>query len=151
MSRPPSIILFERLYLGSIALYILNAALFWTQNRALVAAMPQLRANAQLASLVGAIIVGSLVVTLLLSLLFWWLVAKQRSEAGKWAVVVTEVIGALLAVLPLIRLVQGATPNVVGAVLGLASTALAIWAATLLFRPDAQPWFGEQDAAEPLA
>ena len=43
--RPPSIQRFELLYLGSLALFLVTTALFWTQAQAQATAMPQLQAN----------------------------------------------------------------------------------------------------------
>lgn len=152
MGRPPSIISFERLYLGSIALYILNAALFWSQMRGAMDQSPQIQANPDMATVVGGIMVGSLVVTVLVSILFWWLVARQASVAGKWLVVGTEAIGALFALFALYKLATGSSPNPAGTAVGLVVTGLAIAAAAMLFRPDAKVWLGEDETVsdEPL-
>ena len=144
MTRPPSIVLFERLYLGSLAIYLINAAMFWTQSRDTVAAMPQIQANPAIAALVPPIMLGSLAVTVLFAILFWWLVARQRSEVGKWLVVVTEAIGGLFGLFALLQLVWGTAVNPTAAAIGLLATALAVAAAVVLFRPDARAWFGEE-------
>jgi hypothetical protein len=149
VTRPPSIVLFERLYLGSLALYLINSAVFWSSNRAIAMSTPQVQASPEAASMVGVIMVASLAITAGISLLFWWLVARQRSTVGKWLVVATEVIGALFGLFALFQLVRGVAPNVPSAALGIVSTALAVVAAIVLFRPDATAWLGEEDAGTP--
>lgn len=144
MERPPSIVAFERLYLGSIAVYIVNAVIFWTANREMMNMMGRVRATPGLADLISPIMIVALLATVLVSVLFWYLVVRKRHVAGKWLVVVTEAIGAVLALLALGRLVGGTAPNPASILLGLVSTALAIAAAIVLFRPDARTWLGER-------
>lgn len=112
MQRPPSIVLFERLYLGSLMLWAVNTALFWSRTREIMAQNPQLQANPQVAAIVAPLMIASLVATVGVSLLFWFLVARRGSVAGKWLVVVTEALGALFALIAILRLVQGRTPNI---------------------------------------
>ena len=150
MPRPPSIIAFERLYLASLLLYIVVTAVFWSRTRETMLTMPQMQANPDMAGFVDAIMIGSFAVTVGVALLFWWLVARARSVAGKWLVVVTEAIGAVFAVFALLRLVQGVADSAVGSAVSLLVTGLAIAAAVMLFRPDARAWFGEDTAAEEL-
>ncbi len=145
MPRPPSIIAFERLYLGSIVLYIVNAALFWSATREIMVQTPQIEANPAMAGMVGGIMAGSLIVTVLVSLLFWWLVARARSVAGKWLVVGTEAIGAIFGLLALLRLARGTAPIPTATALGLIATGLAVAAAAMLFRADAGSWFDPVD------
>lgn len=147
LPRPPSIRAFERLYLASLLLYIVVTAIFWSRTRETMLSMPQMQANPDVAGIVGAIMIGSFAVTIGVALLFWWLVTRARSVAGKWLVVVTEAFGALFAVFALLRLVQGTADSVVGTMVSLLVTGLAIAAAVMLFRPDARAWFGE-DATE---
>lgn len=143
MTRPSSIVAFERLYLGSIAVYLLNALVFWSTNRELMNSMSQIRSAPGLAELIGPIAIATLVVTVLISLLFWFLIVRKRSAVGKWLVVATEVIGVLMAVPALISLVSGTAPNPPGVALSLLATALAVAAAAMLFRADAKAWFAE--------
>lgn len=152
LPRPASIVAFERLYLGSLLLYIVVTAVFWTRTRETMLTMPQMRANPDVAGIIGPIMIGSFAVTVGVALLFWWLVARKHSVAGKWLVVVTEAIGALFAIFALLRLVQGTADSTVGSALSLLVAGLAIAAAVMLFRPDARAWFGEDAVAEgPLA
>ena len=149
--RPPAIQLFERLYLGSLALYLIGAALFWGRTQATIAAMPQLQANPAIGSFVIVIMVGTIVVIAAASLLFWWLVVRQRSAVGKWLVVVTEALGALSALATLVQLLRGLSLNPAGSALNLVATARLVGAAVALFRPGADAWFAEGERREPLA
>ena len=148
MPRPSSIVSFERLYLGSTALYVINAALYWSATREIMASTPQAQANPAVVSMLGAIMTGSLALTVVVSLLFWFLVARQRSVVGKWLVVVSEAVGVLFAAVALLRLARGTSPNPPSVVMGLVSTALAVAAAVFLFRPDAKVWLGEDAIAD---
>lgn len=150
VTRPPSIVAFERLYLGSILLGIVNAIAFWSINRAAILDLPQVQASTGMTGMVDGMLIGSLAINVAISLLFWWLVARQGSVVGKWLVVVTEAIGLVMAILPLLRLLRGTAGNVPGTVLALVSTALAVAAAAMLFRADANGWFAARDA-EPAA
>lgn len=140
MPRPSSVALFERLYLASIAVYFFNAVLFWSGTRALMAATPRIQADAAMAALVTPIMAVSLAVALSLSLLFWMMVVRWRMVTGKWLVVVTEAIGGALGLVSLVRLLGGHSPNPGSVALGLVSTAMAVAAAAMLFRPDAAAW-----------
>ncbi len=152
MTRPPSIVRFEQLYLASIAIWLLTTLGFWSVNRHMIEANPQTAANPQMQSFALTLMVVSAAVVLGASLLFWWLAARKGSPVGKWLVVVTEAIGILFALYALYLLVSGAAPNVLNAVGNLLSTALAVAAAALLFRPDANVWFADgRGEAEPLA
>ena len=144
MPRPPSILLFERLYLGSLLLTVIGTVMFWSTTRDLMLAMPNVQGNDSVATLIPAIMVGTLIVTLLASLLIWWLVARAGSVIGKWLAVGTEALGALFAVLAVLRLVRGTTGDLPQSLINLAASVLAIAAAAMLFRADAQPWFRDE-------
>ena len=152
MNRPPSIVAFERLYLGSILLTVVNAIVFWSFNRNAIAAMPQVQESPGLAALINIMLVVSLAITVAVSLLFWWLVARVGSVVGKWLVIVTEGLGVLFAILPLLNLIRGHGANVPGTIVTLVCTALAAAAAAMLFRADADDWIAaREDEAAPVA
>jgi hypothetical protein len=109
----------------------------------MLAMMGQVRASPALTELIAPIMIVALVVTVLASVLFWYLVVRKRTVAGKWLVVVTEAVGVVTALQALVRLVSGTAPNPPGVMLSIVSTALAVAAAIMLFRPDARTWFGE--------
>lgn len=143
MTRPPSIVRFEQLYLGSIAVWLLTTLGFWSLNRKLIEENPQTAANPQMQSFALTLMVATAVIVLAVSVLLWWLAARRASPVGKWLVVATEALGVLLALYSLYLLATGAAPNVVNALGNLISTALAASAALLLFRPDAKAWFAD--------
>ncbi|WP_419808788.1 hypothetical protein [Sphingomonas sp.] len=141
--RPPSIAAFERLYLGSTALYVIVTLIYWSATREMMAASSQVQSNPQVGGMIGGIMIGSFAVTVLVALLLWWLVARGRSVVGKWLVVGTEAIGAIGGLLALLRLARGTAGDLTQALLGLLVTALAIAAAAMLFRADATAWLTE--------
>ena len=144
MPRPPSIIAFERLYLASLAVYLVSGFLSWTTARETALSATGARGNTEaMQAAIGPVMLVTLAVTVLVSVLLWYLVARRRSIVGKWLVVVSEAIGAVLAVLAIVQLVASGAPNAAGIALGAISTALAVVAAVMLFRPDTKPWFGE--------
>ena len=147
MARPSAIVWFERLYLASIGIYVANALVFWSENRALMETVPQVRAAPALTGLIGPIAIATLAITVLGSLLFWFLVVRRRSAAGKWLVVVTEVVGVLAAVPAILALARGTAPNPPGVALSLLATGLAVAAAAMLVRSDAAAWFSPGDSS----
>lgn len=152
MPRPSAITAFDRLYLASIAVYVIAGLAFWSTTRELALDNPAVQANASIAPLVGPIMAGSLIVTVLISGLLWWLVSRQRSVAGKWLVVVTEALGGLFGLWTLAQLAQGSSPNPAGTALNLVATALAVAAAAMLLRRDAAAWFDDHATmVEPFA
>jgi hypothetical protein len=131
MSRPQSIIWFERCFLASIALGTMNTAISWSRVRDMVGATE------------GAAILPSwfLPVTLIvgvgINLLLWYFVARRGATVAKWIVVVF--FG--LSVLSIARvLLSGIVPPTLNIFAGVAFVlqAVAIW---MLFRPDAKAWF----------
>ncbi len=143
MLRPASIINFERLYLGSFVLWAINTFASWSTMRAMIANNPQVAANPMAGSVMGSMLGTSAIITAAVSLLLWWLVARKASVVGKWMVVVTEGIGALLALFSLVALATGKAPSMLLGLSSLVATGLAIAAAVMLFRPDARAFLGE--------
>lgn len=148
MEKPSSIRMFGALYLGSLALWAANTALFWSRAQAIMAQSPQIRANPQVAAVIGPIMIGALVVTAACTLLFWFLVVRLRSVVGKWLVAATEAIGALFAAFAILKLVGGRVPATPSILIGLVVTGLAVAAAAMLFRPDAAAWFATPDGGD---
>ena len=143
MTRPASIIRFEQLYLASFALWAINALANWSTARATLVNNPQIGANPGMAGMVGGMLGVGAVIVAGVSLLLWWLVARKASVVGKWLVVVTEGLGVLFALFGLLALVSGRAPSALLAISGLVATALAVAAAVMLFRPDADAWLSD--------
>ena len=131
MDRPQSIIRFERLYLGGVALGLANTAYRWSAIQEQVAATPN---SAMLPSwFMGATIALGIGINLLL----WYFVARRGSVVAKWIVTVFFVLGLIGLLRVLTADAVPATMNVIAAVvLGLQAAAVF-----MLFRPDTEPWF----------
>ena len=137
MDRPQSIIWFERLYLGGVALGLANTAYRWSAIQEQVAATPN---SAMLPSwFMGATIAIGIGINFLL----WYFVAIRGSVVAKWIVTVLFGIGVIGVLRALTVGELPATMNAVAAVV----LALQAGAVFMLFRPDAKAWFGGSAAA----
>ena len=149
MNRPPSILLFERLYLAALVVSIVLALANWSGDVAALTVDPGIT---RLKGADGMLPVIYPILRLLIWagwLLLWFFVARRGSRVAKIVVTLFVLIAAydgskvLLAMLtgPL----AGWTPT--GA---LVETALLVSAAAMLFRPDARSWFATKDTEEPV-
>ncbi|MEG3174831.1 hypothetical protein U1872_01205 [Sphingomonas sp. RB3P16] len=142
MQRPISIVWFERCYLGSLAVSLLNMAVQWP---GLIAKMSvQMESNPAAAQLGSSFIPAALgigaVLVIAVSLVLWYFTARQRSAVTKW--IVTVLFGYNLLMF-LLGLSSGTVPTGFGAVLGVAALVLNGLAVWQLFKPDTKAWFGE--------
>ena len=130
--RPASIIRFDQIFLGSLALGVVKTALSYDTTMAQIEADP---AMAEFGMTGSGFVIGSMVIGFGISLLLWFFISRRASTVAKWILVVLTLIGLLSVPLALIDLpfVQAAI-TVVTAVMQLA----ALWC---LFRPDANAWF----------
>lgn len=130
--RPASIVQFERLFLGALALDALVYALTWSQDVAAGAkAYPQLAASVP-ATLACVIIAG-----LAIGVLLWYFVTRRASVVAKWIIAGWFVVGTMMLALSLFRGISFALPVVIG----WAAYALRAWSVSYLFKPDAEAWF----------
>lgn len=129
--RPNSILMFERLFLASLAGSLLGTVLTFDEVVNSVGADPALR-NVGLG---GGFVVGVMVVSFAVYLLLWYLIAHKASNVAKWILVVFIAIGVIMAVPSL------AGPFGAMQYLGLAICALQVAAVVFLFRADAAAWF----------
>ena len=134
MTRPPSILTFERSYLTALLLGIANTLLHWDYYRA----TPQVeRANVLFGNwFAPAVTIAGASVSILLL----YFIARRGSVVAKWLVSVSAVLFALLMVF---NLVAGSFASPTSAILAIAVTVLNLFAASRLFRADTKPWFGE--------
>ncbi len=129
--RPRSIILFEWLFLASIAASAVNLILGYGQMRDLWLSDPRI---AQI-GLGSGFLIGAAVFSFAIYLLLWFLIARKASNVAKWLLIVFIAIG-------LISLPSALTgPFSLEQGLGLLIYALEIAAVVCLFRPDARAWF----------
>lgn len=137
--RPQSIIMFERLFLASLALSLVTLALGYEEMVAALAEDPGL----QRLGLGSGFLIGMVVASYALYLLLWRLIARKGSKAAKWIFVALTALGVLSALPSL------AGPWDLLALVTLAVYALEVGAAIFLFRPDAVAWFDGAAPADP--
>jgi len=143
MQRPPSIVRYEQLYLGSFILGLIVSALSW-QGRA-----AQLNANPALGNLQW-VMPAALVVGIVISITLWYFTARNASIAAKWVVTVFAALSLLGIARNLYALVSGTVP-LLPTLLAILVSVLYVAAAVMLFRPDAKLWFGEEPADGDIA
>jgi hypothetical protein len=141
VERPKSIVLFERCYLGGIAVGLVNTAVSWNATLARFTEEP---AAAQLGTSFGqGMLIGGTLLGIVISLLLWYFTARQRSVVTKWIITVFFVLGVLGLVLGAVR---GAMPHGLSGILVVivwVLDAIAVWQ---LFKRDSKIWFGEETA-----
>lgn len=137
MTKPPSIIRFQRFWFGSTILWAIGTRLAWDRTRNALLANPQTAPVADLAQW------GSVIAVAVVTLLLWWLVARRASRTAKWLVVaLAAVAGVRIALIGGGLLLGRAFHPLSQGAFTLAGV-LTIASAAILFRPDARAWFGE--------
>lgn len=131
MSRPNSIIQFERFYLAAIGVDVVNTVLSWSDREARALLEPQMFGDLTLPATTA---VGFGV-----ALLLWFFIARQGSAIAKW---ILAIFVALALVWTLYAVPTGRYSLGLSGLLGVFSTVLQAYSVWLLFRPDARPWFG---------
>ena len=137
--RPPSIIMFDRLFLGSLVVSAVSIVIGFD---AMVDQLANEPGTAEL-GLSGGFLAGVLAVGMAISLLLWWLIAHKASNVAKWFLIILLALG--LISVP--TLVTGPWDTMT--VLGLASYALEFAAIVYLFQADAKAWFRGEWGADP--
>lgn len=156
--RPSSIVKFERIYLASLVLVlvqqIVSFFLFRNMfNRFSVGAGGGADTAPFSIFMIFATLFG-LILAVGLPLLFWWLAARKRQEFAKWVLLVLSVLSALnwlLAMTMMFFLPAGFSEvpgfgnfrdtQIVLVAIDLVSEVLGIVALTYLFRHEAVAWF----------
>lgn len=138
--RPEPIILFEKVFFASLGVGIANAALSWDQVGGMLDD-PAIRAT----GIGGGALALSLAFQLLLPLLLWFFIARRPRVIAKWVFVILTALGLLgfLAVLA-----DPEAPPGMLTIGGAVATLLQIYAAWLLFTPEAKEWLGERDGPD---
>jgi hypothetical protein len=130
MTRPNSIIWFERLYLGSMLLGLVNSALTWSTVTERIATTPG-------AAMLGSgFLIGSVVFGIVINVLLWYFIARRGSNVARIIMTVLFAIG----VIGFITMFFQPLPFSMKAV-PIISFILQSIAVFLLWRPDAKPWF----------
>ncbi|WP_296717666.1 hypothetical protein [Erythrobacter sp.] len=130
--RPASITMFDRLFLGGLALGLVNTAIAYNST------MEQLQADPAVAELglaTPGFFIGSAAFGYGISLLLWFLISRKANNVAKWILTVLTVIGALMVPLSLGEL------DLFASIVTVIATVLQVAAVWMLFRPDAKSWF----------
>lgn len=136
MERPISIVWFERCYLGCVAVGLVNTALQWPKMMAQLAENP---GTAQLGGGMSIIMIGTMLLSIAISLLLWYFAARKAAVVAKWIITVFFVI-SLLGIG--FSAMTGTFPTGISGILGVVALVLNAIAVWNLFRPDAEAWFG---------
>lgn len=162
--RPDSILRFERIYLISLLLVLVQQLIGFFLARSMFGqflggADAPAELGASFGASFGAIMMGAmffgLAMTLGVPLLFWWLAARKRQEFAKWLLLVISVLSTanwLFSLAVLLFMLPQDMMNVAGlgdfrtmqlvlVVVDAGAEALGIFALTYLFRQDAIDWF----------
>jgi len=138
--RPKSIILFEQLFLLALLVSLAATAISFGD----ISAVWQNDPNVRRVGLGTAVLVGAMALDYALYLLLWFLVARKRSNAAKWILVV-------LVAVSLVAVPSGLKgPLTLATGLGLAGIALDIVALAFLFKADAKAWLKRTEGADPI-
>jgi uncharacterized membrane protein len=128
--RPRSIILFERVFLGSAILAALNVFLNYGSLREY-----SLRHGGAAASaLLG------MTIELVIALVFWFLIARRASNGAKWVLIALTAVGIPLSISDILsgKFNELSLLYVAISVVAFLLNIVAIW---LLFRADSKDWF----------
>ena len=132
--RPKSIILFERLFLVSVALTALDAFLSFDDTLA------QMKRDPAMVSLgwgAGTLTITAVLYVLVLLALYYF-IARRASNLAKWVLTVIVLLG--LSALPRSFALQSGAELVIV----VAGSLLALAAVVFLFLPDARNWLGSK-------
>ncbi|WP_417322010.1 hypothetical protein [Erythrobacter aureus] len=133
--RPVSILWFERLFLLSLVLVLVNSVVQYD------AFLAQIRSDPALAAMGpgNSFAVGVIAISLLIPLILWYFIARRASVIAKWMLVVLTAFGLLFVNF------DPATMFNPARLTSLVVTVLQLAAIALLFRADARAWLSRTD------
>lgn len=139
MDRPASIVRFDQLYLGHIAVGLVGSviALFSGDNPALT------QTNETIGPWFLPAILG---LGLLTQIALLYFIGRKGAAVAKWLLVALTAINLLGVVFLLFAFATGMgaeSRNLIGSLCSLGASALLVAAVSMLFRPDTAAWFGE--------
>ena len=143
MNRPDAIIWFERLYIAAFLVGVAVTIQTWGAQARMLEGDPAMASVPWLPTVVAAARVA-------IAVALWYFVARAGSVVAKWIVIALAGWSALL----LVMLVYGLAVRNAGLDLilpALLQNLLYIAAAAMLFRRDADPWFGTPAGGEEAA
>jgi hypothetical protein len=139
--RPQSIIMFERLFLASLAVGAIITAIGYEEIVRVVTSDPGM----QRFGLGSGFLIGLIAVSYAIYLLLWYLIAHKAAAAAKWILVVFVALGGVAIPFAL------SGPLDLTTIVNLAVYALEVAALIYLFRADAKAWFKGEQPADPAA
>ncbi|MEJ2409767.1 MAG: hypothetical protein P8Y58_00685 [Novosphingobium sp.] len=134
--RPHSITLFDRFFLGALVLGLINAALSFQDN------MAMLGSTGTSTRFLVSITLFSLGIPLLL----WFFISRRASNMAKWILAVLTGLG-LVSLLPTLSVLMAR--GLLSLVFTVTITALQVVAVAFLFRKDARAWFAGKGTPGP--
>ena len=137
MTKPDSIIVFDRLYLGSLALGAVNSVFSYGDVKAALAATPEAAAT----GFGGGFIIATVVISFMINLTIWYFVSARASKIAKWILTAFFVIGLLSIVA---NLGNPMAPQGLAFGIMLVLTVMQGVATYMLFRADAIAWFNNK-------
>lgn len=142
MTKPDSIILFDRLFLGSLILGALNFLFAWKETSEKLASAPEFAAT----GFGTGFLIATFAIGMIINLIIWYFISARASKIAKWILTVFFVLG-LLSMLSNLNNPLG--PQ--GILLGVAIVITIVQAAAvyMLFRPDAIAWFDRKPPVDP--
>ena len=142
MSKPDSIVLFDRLFLGSLALGVLNFLFQWNALSTKLTSSPEFAATGFGSGFIIATFAGGTIINLII----WYFISSRASKIAKWILTAFLAIG-LLSMLSNLNNPLG--PQGIGLGVALFLTVLQGAAIYMLFRPDAVAWFNRVPPVDP--
>jgi hypothetical protein len=142
--RPPSIVLFEKVFLAAIVLGLINSLLFWGSMTEVLDDPAMKAAGMGTGFMLVSVVIGTTI-----SLLLWYFIARRASNVAKWIFVVILALGVFGMVA---NIANPAVPKGAQLVGGFVSLLLQLYAGWLLFKPDAKVWLesrGTKGASDP--
>jgi hypothetical protein len=141
--RPKSIVVFDWLFLGSLAVGLLNIPRAMTRIDDQFRADPRLT---QFASIGHAALIAALVIGTAISLVLWYFISRRANNVAKWILVAITVYGALSS----IRMLIDPTPLTPAPSLpAIAVSVVQLAAMYCLFRKDAATWLEKKTPIDP--
>jgi hypothetical protein len=132
--RPQSILNFERLYLGALAIALVASLLTWD------ATLETLRAQPNGESVGPTVLYVGIAISVIIPLLLWFFVARKASVVAKWILVALFVLGLLMF---LAGFGSEMAPKGLTLIASAVTTLMQAVAIYFLFRPDAKAWFAD--------
>lgn len=137
MTKPHSIIIFDRLFLGGLVLGVLNFMFAWSDMSAKLTSSSEFAVT----GFGTGFLIASFAIGMILNLIIWYFISAKASKIAKWILVVFFVFG-LLSMLSNVNNPLG--PKGFSLAVTLVITVIQGAAIYMLFRPDSVGWFNRE-------